>query len=72
MHSNGGMLTVKTAARLPVRTCLSGPAAGVVGAAAIASSAGYNNILAFDVGGTMPMFLDFRWPAVVYIRTKSG
>ena len=52
MHSNGGMLTVKTAAKLPVRTCLSGPAAGVVGAATIASSAGYNNILAFDVGGT--------------------
>ena len=52
IHSNGGMLTVKTAAKLPVRTCLSGPAAGVVGAASISSSAGYPNILAFDVGGT--------------------
>ena len=33
-HSNGGLMSVTTAARFPVRTCLSGPAAGVIGAAA--------------------------------------
>ena len=74
MHSNGGMLTVKTAAKLPVRTCLSGPAAGVVGAATIASSAGYNNILAFDVGGTstdVSLVLDGQ-PLFTSERTVAG
>ena len=52
IHSNGGLLTVDAAATYPVRTCLSGPAAGVVGAAAVAKASGYPNILAFDVGGT--------------------
>ena len=74
MHSNGGMLTVKTAAKLPVRTCLSGPAAGVVGAATIASSSGYNNILAFDVGGTstdVSLVLDGQ-PLFTSERTVAG
>ena len=74
MHSNGGMLTVKTAAKLPVRTCLSGPAAGVVGAATIASSAGHNNILAFDVGGTstdVSLVLDGQ-PLFTSERTVAG
>jgi N-methylhydantoinase A len=35
-----------------VRTCLSGPAAGVVGAAAIGCAAGFNHLVTFDVGGT--------------------
>ncbi len=52
IHSNGGLLTIEAAARFPVRTCLSGPAAGVVGAAAVATAAGTSDILAFDVGGT--------------------
>lgn len=52
IHSNGGLLSVEAAATFPARTCLSGPAAGVVGAAAVAASAGHPNILAFDVGGT--------------------
>ncbi len=52
MHSNGGLLDVPTAARLPVQTVLSGPAAGVVGARAIASQAGETDIITFDMGGT--------------------
>ena len=52
IHSNGGLLSVDAAATFPVRTCLSGPAAGVVGAAAVAKAAGHPDILAFDVGGT--------------------
>ena len=74
IHSNGGMLTVKTAAKLPVRTCLSGPAAGVVGAASISSSAGYPNILAFDVGGTstdVSLVLDGQ-PLFTSERTVAG
>ena len=52
VHSGGGLMTLNIAAAEPVRTCLSGPAAGVAAAAAIASAAGYPNVAAFDVGGT--------------------
>src|SRR4029078_6438694 len=41
-----------TVRALPVRTCLSGPAAGVVGAAEIGRVAGFKNLVTFDVGGT--------------------
>jgi N-methylhydantoinase A len=52
IHSNGGLLTIPTATKFPVKTCLSGPAAGVVGAATIAQAANHPNLIAFDVGGT--------------------
>jgi len=52
VQSNGGVMAVDTACRLPVRTALSGPAAGVIAAAYIATSAGYDNIITGDVGGT--------------------
>jgi N-methylhydantoinase A len=52
IHSNGGLMTAATARDYPVRTCLSGPAAGVVGAAETAREAGFPNIITFDVGGT--------------------
>ena len=45
-------MSTQTAARLPVRTALSGPAAGVIAAAAIASAAGYADIVTADLGGT--------------------
>jgi len=51
-HSNGGLMSVTTASRFPVRTCLSGPAAGVIGAAAIGAAAGFSDLVTFDVGGT--------------------
>ena len=51
-HSNGGLLAVETASRFPVRTCVSGPAAGVIGAAAIGGPAGFADLVTFDVGGT--------------------
>jgi N-methylhydantoinase A len=51
-HSNGGLMAVATASRFPVRTCVSGPAAGVVGAAAIGVAAGFLDLVTFDVGGT--------------------
>ena len=52
IHSNGGLMSVKTVRETPVRTCLSGPAAGVVGATEVARKAGFPNIVTFDVGGT--------------------
>ncbi|MEO0820561.1 MAG: hydantoinase/oxoprolinase family protein [Pseudomonadota bacterium] len=52
VQSNGGVMTVETASRQPVRTALSGPAAGVTAAAAIARAAGYPNIITCDMGGT--------------------
>lgn len=52
MQSSGGIVDAQTAAREPVRTILSGPAGGVVGASALAREAGYERILTFDMGGT--------------------
>ena len=52
MQSSGGIATLTSAAREPVRTVLSGPAGGVVGAAASARASGFNRIIAFDMGGT--------------------
>lgn len=52
VQSNGGVMSTKTARRLPVRTALSGPAAGVIAAAAIARAAGHENIITGDLGGT--------------------
>jgi N-methylhydantoinase A len=51
-QSNGGIISVADAARYPVRTLLSGPAAGVMGAAWVAGEAGVESILTFDMGGT--------------------
>lgn len=52
MTSGGGVADVDVVAAAPVHTLLSGPAAGVVAAAAIASGVGFGDALAFDMGGT--------------------
>lgn len=52
MQSSGGITALASAAREPVRTVLSGPAGGVVGAAGSARQSGFENIIAFDMGGT--------------------
>jgi N-methylhydantoinase A len=52
MQSNGGIAALAAAAREPVRTVLSGPAGGVVGAAATARASGIDRVIAFDMGGT--------------------
>jgi N-methylhydantoinase A len=52
MQSSGGIIPAAVAAREPVRTVLSGPAGGVVGAVAIGKDANFNRILTFDMGGT--------------------
>jgi N-methylhydantoinase A len=52
MQSNGGAIHADTAGSEAVRTILSGPAAGKVGAFATAGSAGFQRIITFDMGGT--------------------
>ena len=52
MQSNGGIILAATAAREPVRTILSGPAGGVLGAQYVAELAGFPRIITFDMGGT--------------------
>ena len=52
MTSSGGTVGVDFAAASPVHTLLSGPAAGVVAAGAVARSAGFEDAIAFDMGGT--------------------
>jgi len=52
MQSSGGIVAARLAAEEPVRTILSGPAGGVVGAMHVAVQAGFSKALAFDMGGT--------------------
>lgn len=52
IHSNGGLMSTETARNYPVRTCLSGPAAGVVGASLVGKAASFPDIITYDVGGT--------------------
>jgi N-methylhydantoinase A len=56
MLSSGGLTTVDTAARFPVRLVESGPAGGAIFASAIAAECGLDRMLAFDVGGTTAKF----------------
>jgi N-methylhydantoinase A len=52
MRSSGGVATLAEAAAHPAFALLSGPAAGVVGAARAAASAGFDQAVSFDMGGT--------------------
>lgn len=52
MQSSGGIVSAALAAREPVRTILSGPAGGVLGAAYVAGLAGFDRLISFDMGGT--------------------
>jgi N-methylhydantoinase A len=52
MQSNGGSILAETASREAVRTILSGPAGGMVGAFATARAADCHRVLTFDMGGT--------------------
>ncbi len=52
MQSSGGSITARLASEQPVRTILSGPAGGVVGAFHVAAQAGHPDIITLDMGGT--------------------
>ena len=52
VQSNGGVMDITTTRQLPMRTALSGPAAGVIACAHIAAAAGVRNVVTCDMGGT--------------------
>ncbi len=52
MTSGGGLATLETAARFPIRLVESGPAGGAILAREVAEQAGYDRVLSFDMGGT--------------------
>jgi N-methylhydantoinase A len=69
MQSNGAAIGASLARAEPVRTILSGPAAGVVGAATLVRSAGVDSFITFDMGGTSTDVSVFAQRAA--IRTLS-
>jgi len=52
VQSNGGVMSAQTASELPVKTALSGPAAGVIACAQIAIASGFKDVITGDMGGT--------------------
>src|SRR4029079_4089766 len=52
MLSSGGVATVETCRRFPIRLLESGPAAGALAAAPVGARAGHADLLSFDMGGT--------------------
>jgi N-methylhydantoinase A len=52
MSSAGGVIGAEMAARKPVFAVGSGPAGGVIGAARLTATAGYGDVIVFDMGGT--------------------
>ena len=73
-QSAGGLMSVEMARRHPIRASLSGPAAGVLGAARRAGTAGFRDIVTLDVGGTsadVSLLRDAR-PTEVHERTLAG
>jgi len=51
-QSTGGLMSLERAIRYPVRTALSGPAAGAMGALHVAASSGHPDVVTLDMGGT--------------------
>ena len=73
-QSSGGLMSVEMARRFPVRASLSGPAAGVLGAARRAAAAGFRDVVTLDMGGTsadVSLLRDAR-PTEVHERTLAG
>lgn len=73
-QSNGGLMSPERARKFPVRTALSGPAAGAVGASFIAQQVGRKNIITLDMGGTsadVAMIQDFK-VSISFDRDVAG
>lgn len=51
-QSNGSIISITETVECPIKTAVSGPSAGVVGAIYIGKQAGIDNIITFDMGGT--------------------
>lgn len=73
-QSAGGLMSAQRARSFPIRTALSGPAAGVVGAMYVANTASRPNIITLDMGGTsadVALIRDYR-ADVAYEREVAG
>ena len=73
-QSSGGLMSPARARALPVRTALSGPAAGAMGAAHVAKLSGRRNVITLDMGGTsadVALIRDFR-AGVSFERDVAG
>ncbi len=74
MRSSGGLIGLAVAARLPASVVLSGPAGGVVAAAAVGTALGHSSLISFDMGGTSTdvcRITDGR-PQVMFERAVGG
>ncbi len=73
MQSNGGSIRAETAMVEPIRTILSGPAGGVVGAHQIGKAAGHDRLITFDMGGTSTdvSLIDGAVPLTTNARIRS-
>jgi N-methylhydantoinase A len=74
MRSSGGLMPIDEAARLPAAILLSGPAAGVVAAAAVGDVLGRDRLVSFDMGGTSTDVcrIEGGRPEVLYERPVAG
>jgi N-methylhydantoinase A len=73
-QSSGGLMSIARATQMPVRTALSGPAAGVVGAVAAGARAGRRDLITLDMGGTSTdvcLVRDGR-PEMAFGRSVAG
>jgi len=52
MLSNGGIISSRSARRIPIYTVMSGPAGGVVSASFVTRASGFKRVITFDMGGT--------------------
>jgi N-methylhydantoinase A len=65
MGSHGGLLSTRTVVEQPVRTVLSGPAAGIAAAVHLSEATGFPNLITYDMGGTssdVALVADGRFP----------
>ena len=73
MQSNGGVISVETASKEAVRTILSGPAGGVMGALFIGKLTGTEKLITFDMGGTSTdVSLIDKYPKITTESKISG
>jgi len=73
-QSSGGLMSVDRASQLPVRTALSGPAAGVIGAAGAGAMSNCGDLITLDIGGTSTdvCLIQGGRTAIASVRDISG
>lgn len=69
-QSSGGLISAERARRFPIRTALSGPAAGVAGTIDVALRSGMPNLITLDIGGTSSDIAVIRDARAVHIQER--